>query len=314
MTTPPPTSISVIIPTYNARPWLDEQLALLRAQHLSPAEIIIIDSDSPDGTAARARELDATVISISRAAFNHGGTRNRAAAAATGDILVFMTQDALPADADYLAALTAPLRTGTCAAAYARQQAPHTASPLEQFARRYNYPPTPHTKTRADLPRMGVKTYFFSDAASAVRRDAFDAVGGFPDWVIANEDMVLCAKLLAAEQCVAYAAEAVVWHAHNYSLWKLFQRYFDIGVFMQQAAEVLPGARSGGEGVRFAVAQLRFLVQARRWGWVPRSLLESPLKFGAFHLGKRSRWLPRAVRRLLSGQKAFWQRHQAPPA
>lgn len=303
--TPTP-RVSVVIPTYNARLWLDEQLAVLRGQTHPPAEIIIIDSSSPDGTAARAQQLGATVIKIAQSAFNHGGTRNQAAAAASGDILVFMTQDALPQDAAYLEHLTAPLRRGDCAAAYARQVAPHSASPLEQFARTYNYPPQPHTKSNADLPRLGIKTYFFSDTASAVQREAFQAVGGFPNWVIANEDMVLCAKLLQAGHCVAYAAEAVVWHAHDYSLLKLFQRYFDIGVFMQQAAAVLPGAHSGGEGVRFALAQVWHLLRARRLGWLPRSLIESPLKFGAFHLGKRSGWLPVGVRRAFSGQKAFW--------
>lgn len=299
-------TISVIIPTYNALPWLEQQLTALQAQSVPPHEIIVIDSSSPDGTAARARTLGATVIDIPQAAFNHGGTRNRAAQAASGDILVFMTQDALPQDTTFLANLTAPLQHAPTVATYARQQAPDTASPLEQFARRYNYPPEGHTRTIDDLPDLGVKTYFFSDTASAVRRDVFEIVGGFPEWVIANEDMVLCARVLQAGHAVTYAAAAVVWHAHDYSLLKLFQRYFDIGVFMKQAEDILIGAETGGEGLRFALAQLRFLLLRGHLRWVLRSLIESPLKFAAFHIGKRAHRLPHPLRRRLSGQKAFW--------
>lgn len=299
-------SISVIIPTYKATPWLGQQIALLNAQTMPPDEIIIIDSASPDGSAEQARALGLHVIEIEQQEFNHGGTRNRAAQAATGDILVFMTQDALPLHPDYLEALTAPLRDGKASAAYARQEAPPGASPLERFARAYNYPAEGHIKSNADLGRMGIKTYFFSDTASAVWAADFWAVGGYPDWVIVNEDMVLCAKLLQAGHHIAYAAAARVDHAHHYSLWKLFQRYFDIGVFMRQSQAVLVGARSGGEGLRFAFKQVAYLRGLGAWGWIPRSLLESPVKFLAFHLGKRHALLPRRVAKCLSGQKAFW--------
>ena len=298
--------ISVIIPTYNARQWLAQQVAALQSQTMPPHEIIIIDSSSPDDTSAQAKALGLTVIDIPASEFNHGGTRNRAAQAASGDIFVFMTQDAIPLHDDYLENLTAPLRAGEAAAAYARQEAHPPASPLEQFARAYNYSAENHIKSAEDLPTMGVKTYFFSDTASAVLADIFWQVGGYPDWVIVNEDMVLCAKLLQAGKRIAYAADARVDHAHDYTINKVFKRYFDIGVFMTQAQDILIGAKSGGEGVRFALQQVQYLIKHKHWAWVPRSLIESPIKFVAFHIGKRYQALPHRVAQGFSGQKAFW--------
>ena len=300
------TKISIIIPTYKARPYVDEQIAVLRGQTLPPHEIIIIDSSSPDGTAERARELGVTVIEIAQADFNHGGTRNQAATRANGDILVFMTQDAIPLHADYLEALTAGIRADNVAAAYARQEADARSSPLEQFARSFNYPPTQHIKTLDDIDTLGIKTFFYSDTASAVRADVFQDVEGYPDWVIVNEDMVLAAKLLQAGHAIQYAADARVLHAHDYTMTALFRRYFDIGVFMKQAASFFAGAKSGGEGLRFAMQQLGYLRKRGMWRWMVRSVLETGIKWVAFQLGKRSAMLPLRLRRYFSGQKAYW--------
>ncbi len=300
--------LSVIIPTWQASTYLPKLIPALRQQSMPPHEIIIIDSSSPDGTAEVAAELGCVVLSIPQSAFNHGATRNQAARSATGEVLVFMTQDASPVDESFLEHLVQPIIRENAAATYARQVAPDTANPLEQFARGFNYPPTPHTKTLNDLERMGVKTYFFSDVASAVDSVTFWEVEGYPDWVIVNEDMVLCGKLLHAGHTIAYQAGAAVYHAHNYSLVKLFRRYFDIGVFMTQAQDILVGAKSGGAGLRFAKAQIQHLWEHNARWWIPRSLVETGLKFVAFHLGKRSRWLPLALNRRLSGQTAFWKR------
>ena len=94
--------VSVIIPTYRAGAALGELLERLWSQTLRPREIIVIDSDSRDGTAELARSLGAIVYEIDQRDFDHGGTRNEAASRAGGEVLVFMTQDAMPASGDLL--------------------------------------------------------------------------------------------------------------------------------------------------------------------------------------------------------------------
>lgn len=120
--------------------------------------------------------------------------------------------------------------------------------------------------------------------------------------------MLLCAKLLRAGHRVAYQADARVRHSHDYTVAQQFRRYFDIGVSIAQAGPLLDGARPGGEGVRFTVAQLRYLARARAWEWIPRTVVETGAKYVGFHLGMRERALPGGMKRRLSMHPFFWDR------
>jgi rhamnosyltransferase len=171
-----------------------------------------------------------------------------------------------------------------------------------------NYPPEASIRSAEDIERLGVMAFFFSNAASAIDRATFEALGGFPQDVIVNEDMLFCARLLRAGHRVAYQADALVYHSHDYSLREQFQRYFDIGVFFSQAAAELGAVKPGGRGVRFALGQIGYLLKRGLWFWVPRAVAESALKFLGFSLGKRSRHLPRGLRRAFSRQKNYWDR------
>ena len=103
-------SVSVVIPTLNAEPEIEDLLALLEAQTFAPREIIVIDSSSDDHTVeiAKAHPL-VRVIEIQRKDFDHGGTRNLGFNESVGDFVLFMTQDAVPVDEFLLEKL---LRTG----------------------------------------------------------------------------------------------------------------------------------------------------------------------------------------------------------
>lgn len=299
---------SIIIPTLNAGDRLAVLVRALKEQSLPPLEIIIIDSSSDDGTENLAQSEGCIVEVIPRSEFDHGGTRNLGAQLARGDVLVFLTQDALPADHLFLERLIQPLQSSQSAAATARQIHYPDATPLEAFARHTNYPSESHIRSWDDVEEMGIMAFFFSDVASAVRRDAFENVGGFPEDVIVNEDMILCARLLEHAYSVVYQADSVVYHSHEYSLMDQFRRYFDIGVFFSQADQAFAGTKAEGRGLEFALGQIRFLHQRKAWLWIPRSLLESALKYLAFQIGQRASPLPLGVKRCLSRQKPYWDR------
>jgi len=298
--------IAVIIPTWQGAGYLPALVAKLRRQTLPAGTILVIDSSSTDGSAQSARTLGCQVEVIAKADFSHGGTRNRAVQLVDGELLVFLTQDALPADEHFLERLTAPLRDGTAAASYARQLPYDDAFPPERLARTWNYPAVSHMRCAADSTGKGVKAFFFSNVASAVRRDRYLAIGGFPEDVIMNEDMVLCARLLAAGEHIAYCADAVVLHSHNYSISQQFRRYFDIGAFFASHGHQLPGSDVGAEGARFALNQLLELLRLGRPVWAVRSVIENGAKFLAFQLGRRNRLLPRALKRRLSMHAFHW--------
>jgi rhamnosyltransferase len=299
-------SVSIVIPTLNAARYLSDQLDSLRRQTLQPREVLIIDSSSTDATVELAAEHGCRIQVIDRSTFDHGGTRNVGAGMTSGEIIVFMTQDALPVDEHFLANLVAPILIGECSAAYARQTAYPDAYPPEKLARAHNYPQVSHVLSEKDIETRGLKAFFFSNVSSAVQRDAFNAVGCFPNRTVMNEDMLLCSKLLRSDRKVAYCADAVVYHSHNYGLSQQFKRNFDIGAFVSQHGADLGDVRSGVSGLRFAADQVQTLSRTGHLRWVPRTVADLATRFVAFRLGRQERLIPIALKRRMSMHSFFW--------
>lgn len=277
--------ISVIIPTFNAGACIGNLLSILKSQDAAPLEIIIIDSSSADNTVNIAEGFGAKTIVIPNHAFNHGGTRNMAAAGAEGDVLVFMTQDALPADNTLLRTLTNPLGETDIAVAFGRHIPGPDASPLEIFARHFNYPDKGSVKGIKDVRDYGIKTFFSSNVCSAIKKDLFLKAGMFPEGVRANEDMLIAARLILQGYRVAYVPDARVIHSHNYSLLKQFRRYYNIGSSLRSNKWILDYARPEGEGMRFMKEQVRFVLKQHRFFLIPYIFLESVTKYAGFRIG-----------------------------
>jgi rhamnosyltransferase len=297
---------SLIIPTLNAGPQLGELLANLSRQSLPPQEIIVIDSASTDGTAECARDHGCVVRSIARSDFNHGGTRNLAARIATAEVLVFLTQDVLPADHRSLETILQPLDDPKIAAVCGRQLPRPDANPLASHARFFNYPSASEVKTHADIPRLGMKTAFLSNSFAAYRKSVFWEMHGFPDDAIFGEDMMLAARLILAGYGIAYEPSAAVFHSHNYNPVEEFKRYFDIGVLHARESWMQKRfGRAGSEGARYVRSELRYV---RTFGpcWIGRSLLSSMIKLAGYKLGKAERFLPRSMKQTLSMNTTYW--------
>lgn len=302
--------ISVIIPTLNAHPHADQIMARLAKQTATPAEIIVIDSQSSDGTAEAFRRAGARVEIVERASFHHATTRNAGAVIASGDVLVFMTQDALPANEFCLERLVAPLIDGQTAASFARQLPRPDASPLERIARETNYPEQSRLTREADIALLGVRAFFFSNSFSAIQRDAFFELGGFPVYTIMNEDMVFAARTLRAGHAISYSADALVEHSHRYTLPQTFRRYFDVGVVFTQAQAELETPSLNGEGSRYVGKLLTRLVREGNYHWIPVAIAESTAKFAGLTLGRCYHRLPLSWTKRLSMHPNYWQRHR----
>jgi rhamnosyltransferase len=299
---------SVIIPTLNAENKIKELALSLNNQSIQPLEIIVIDSSSDDRTVAVASEMGCKTIVIERKDFDHGGTRNAAARNSHGDILVFLTQDALPVNNALIEHLISPFSDHQIGAAFARQIANADANPPEQFARQFNYPPTPSIKSMDDLQTIGIKTFFFSNVCSAIKKSDFLAAGGFQDHMIMNEDMFLAAKLILEGKRISYCPDAIVRHSHNYTIPQYFKRYFDIGAAFNMNNWILDYAKAEGEGLRFIKEQFRYLIKNHHWQWIPYSLILSLSKYAGFKLGLLQNRLPKGFKCFFSLNQNFWNK------
>jgi rhamnosyltransferase len=306
-------NVSVIIPTHNGGKYLGRLFKTLREQTFSPVQILVVDSSSNDDTTSLCKAFGIDIIHVEAKSFDHGGTRNLAVSRTIGDIMVFMTQDALFRDAGGLENLIKPLEDPKVAASYGRQVPKGNANPYEKFVRSFNYPPTGIIKGMEDLPRLGVKTFFFSNACSAVKKSAFEEVDGFPERVIMNEDMYLAAKLVQKGYKIAYQADAVVYHSHNYSIGTQFKRYFDIGVFFNRNQWIKNLASSEREGIRYLKEEIRFLSANGERNWIPYALADTSVRFLGYRVGLLENSLPLSIKKKVSFNKGFWE-HDASSA
>jgi rhamnosyltransferase len=294
--------VSVIIPTLDAGSRLGRLLLSLRKQTI-PMEVIVVDSSSTDNTAAIAKDHNVTLISIDKKDFNHGATRNAATLHAKGDIFVFLTQDCLPYNDECIGNLVKPLKEPDIATRYGRQIPRDDAKPTEQFARYFNYPEQPTVKGLSDVKQLGIKTFFFSNVFSAIRRKEFEELGGFPDNVVMFEDMIYAAKLIRNGYRIAYVPEAKVIHSHNYSLAEQFKRYFYAGVSFKKQPRFLEYAKADQEGVRFLKRQVRYLLNNKAYRWVPYAVTEAMVKYLGYKLGLNYDRIPYFYRGKITGRK-----------
>jgi rhamnosyltransferase len=296
----------VIVPTLNAAGiWPLFVPALLACA--PPEQVLIVDSESTDGTGDLARAAGFQLCSVLRAEFNHGATRQKAAEMLpSADILVYMTQDAVLDGPNALAKLLAAFDDPQVGAAYGRQLPRPKAKAIEAHARIFNYPANSQIRSLASREQLGIKTVFASNSLAAYRRSALMSVGGFPTNVIFGEDAITVAHLLLAGYKVAYVAEACAYHSHSYTLTQEFKRYFDHGVMHSRERWLLNEfGKANGEGKRFVLSELNYLWQRNPWQ-IPLALVRTVAKFVGYRMGRLEARLAPGIKRRLSLQPGFW--------
>ncbi len=270
-------------------------------------EVIIIDSQSTDNTTEIATDFGARVLNIKKKEFDHGGTRNLAAAEAVGDVIIFMTQDAIPACKDTFKYLIQPLEEPAIILSYARQLPKEGTKITDNFLRLYNYPARSIIKSKKDVKSMGIKAFQNSNVCAAYRSKEFRQLGGFSAPVVSNEDMLFAARAILAGYQVAYTAKASVFHSHNYSYIKLFKRYFDIGASLDNAPIIKQSGRSEAEGISFISNQLKYIIAQHNYLSIPAVFLEACCKYAGFKVGTRHGLVPGPWKKYLGLHREYWQ-------
>lgn len=277
----------VIIPTYNAGLKFKDVLEMLKVQsELVIDEVMVVDSSSTDGTQELVKSYGYELIVIPKEEFGHGKTRKKAAEKAGNvDIVIFMTQDALPYDQYCIANICNYFdEDDNLAAVYGRQVPYPETDIFGTHARLFNYPEKSYIREFEDRKIFGIKTAFFSDTFGAYKKSVLEELGSFPD-VQFSEDTCMAGKMLVAGYKVGYCAEAKVYHSHTFTIWEEYKRYKEIGRFYREQSWLIDTfGKAEGEGLRFIKSQACFLYQNKKILKLPEFVLRNGLKYLGYKL------------------------------
>jgi glycosyltransferase involved in cell wall biosynthesis len=187
--------LSFIVPAHNEEALIGETLTILKAsaeQVGEPFEIIVADDASTDRTAEIARLRGASVVPVEHRQI--AATRNAGARAARGDILIFVDADTHVYPGTIRSALEA-LRAGAVGGG-ARIR-------TEQGTPRWGRLLFAAVVLVMRITRWAAGCFLF------VRREAFEAVGGFDERYFATEELVL-SRALKRRGRMVIVAEPVV--------------------------------------------------------------------------------------------------------
>lgn len=195
----PAPAVTAVIPVYNEADCLAACLESLRTQEMPPAEILVVDDGSSDGSAEIAGRLGARVLRQDHR--GPGAARNLGVREAAGNIILFADAD-MTFGPGYVAALARPLISGeTAGSTHAEEFVANWDNPWARLQTWFLGCPD---RKRADLNLSGPTTVF-----RAVRKDFFTAHGGFSE----NEGRADDASLAARSGVMpSVVAGAECWH------------------------------------------------------------------------------------------------------
>ena len=225
----------------------------------------------------------------------------------SADVFVMMTQDAMPADETLIEELVKPFDDPKVWAAYARQLPNEDCREVEKYTRSFNYPERSMVKTKEDLDRLGIKTFFCSNVCAAWRREKYLELGGFVKHTIFNEDMILAGTMIKQGGKIAYCAKAKVIHSHNYSAFQQFHRNFDLAVSQTMYPEVFGGIRSESEGIKLVKKSLSYCIKIGKPWLMIQVVTQSAGKLLGYKMGQRYRSLPMWLILRCTMSPSFWR-------
>jgi glycosyltransferase involved in cell wall biosynthesis/GT2 family glycosyltransferase len=293
-----PGTVSVVVPVKDGDQRLEESLAAIRAQ--GDVELIVIDSGSRDRSREIARAADADLIDIPPEDFGHGRTRNLGAERSSGDLICFLTQDAVPVDGwldAYREAFALDERVGAAFGPHLphADTSPMIARELTEFFHGFAPDGRPAVHRRGGLTFLSNVNACYARACWAELR--------FPE-VAYSEDQAFGRAMLDAGWVKVFHPGAAVRHAHDYGPIEFARRYFDEYRGLRNTTghvEALQPKQAARELVRDARwMRAQGMGAGARTRWLPRAAAHHAGRRVGSALGSRAERLPDGLQRALS--------------
>ena len=212
--------VSVIITVLNEARSIDTLLRSLAEQTRRPDEIVIVDGGSSDGTwealcrAEASRKLPLRILSQPGANISRG--RNVAIDVAQGPIIA-STDAGVRLNKTWLAELMRPFDQGEDVDIVSGFFLPEAHSPFELALAAVTLP---------RLDEIDADGFWPSSRSVAFRKRAWEAVGGYPDWLDYCEDLLFDFELRDAGYVLRFAPQAVVHFRPRPNTRAFFRQYY----------------------------------------------------------------------------------------
>lgn len=253
-------TVTIICPLYNAEEYIiDLNKSILMQKKVKIDKIYYLLTESKDNSEKILKENNIDYELIKREDFSHSLTREKYALMSKSDIICFITQDVVIKNNNWLYELVKNIGTEKIAAAYSRQITKYNN--IEKYTRESNYPDKSFVVSKDDIEKKGLKTFFFSDAASAVDTKIYKKLKGYDGKNLPiSEDMYYAYKVIMNDYKISYEADSVVYHSHNFTLKQIYNRYKLTGKFFKENS-YLDQYGTTGSGAGLAKYVLKRIIQ-----------------------------------------------------
>lgn len=278
--------IDIVCPLYNAEEYIEDLYkSLLIQKDVNVGKILFLLTESKDNSEQLLKNNKCNYEIVKKSEFSHSLTREKAAMKSNADIVCFITQDVVIKDDKWLYNLTKNILKGNCAAAYSRQITKYNN--IEKYTRERNYPDYSFMRSKNDIEKYGLRTFFFSDAASAVDLKAFKKVKGYDSKKLTiSEDMYLAYKLITNGYKISYESDSIVYHSHNFTLKQIYDRYKLTGIFFKENS-YLDNYGTNSSGADLAKYVLKRIVQEKNIKMFFRYPFDMAARLFGMKAGKR---------------------------
>ena len=227
-------TIDIICPLYNAEEYIENlHKSFIMQKKVKINKIRYVLTESKDNTEEYLKNNNIEYKKIKKSEFSHSLVREKEAMESVSDVVAFVTQDVVIDDEHWLYNLTKDIGKDNIVAAYSRQVTKYNN--IEKYTRESNYPAQSKVVSQDDISKLGLKTFFFSDASSAIDTSIFKKLNGYGGKKLPiSEDMYIAYKIITNGYKIKYCAESVVHHSHDFTLKEVYDRYKLTGKFFKE--------------------------------------------------------------------------------